>query len=51
MAPIYERLVRTFYKSAGGAGLVESDLEEFFHELAQGLLIWGSEPGIQAFNA
>jgi hypothetical protein len=50
MAPIYEKLVRTFYKSAGGAGPVEGELKEFFNELAQGLLIWGSEPVIKAFN-
>lgn len=50
MAPIYEKLVRTFYKSAGGAGPVETELREFFDELAQGLLVWGSEPVINAWN-
>ncbi len=50
MAPIYEQLVRTFYGAARGGGVRESDLEAFFNELAQSLLIWGSEPVIVAFD-
>jgi hypothetical protein len=50
MAPIYEQLVRTFYQGAGGGELAEAELAAFFEELAQSLLVWGSEPVIAAFN-
>lgn len=50
MAPIYEDLVTTFYKGAGGGLRAQEELESFFERLAQSLLIWGSEPVLVAFN-
>lgn len=50
MAPIYEELLKTFYSSAAGGALDQSELLSFFEDLARSLLIWGSEPVIVAFN-
>ena len=50
MAPIYEQLVRTFYGGFTGSGHDEAELQRFFQDLAQSLLVWGSEPVILAFN-
>jgi hypothetical protein len=50
MAPIYEQLVRTFYDGAADGDVNQDDLLTFFQDLAQSLLIWGSEPVIMAFN-
>lgn len=42
MAPIYEELVRTFYRGASRGEVADSELRAFLDELAQQLLIWGS---------
>lgn len=51
MTPIYEELVTTLYKGAGGGETAADELAAFLNELAQRLLLWGSPPIIQAFNA
>lgn len=47
VAPIYDELVHKFYDPSQ---LTEGDLKQFFEALAQSLIVWGSEPVIQAFN-
>jgi hypothetical protein len=51
MTPIYEELVTTFYRGAGGGELAETELTAFFNKLAQRLLLWGGPSIIEAFNA
>lgn len=50
MAPIYEQLLRTFWTVKEGGEAAEEKAVPFFEDLAQTLLLWGSEPVITAFN-
>ena len=50
MAPIYERLIETFYAGASGKEATEDEMQEFFEQLAQRLLIWGPTPVVRAFT-
>jgi hypothetical protein len=51
MASIYERLIENFYNGASGDDRAPTaeELQAFFEELAQRLLIWGPTPVIVAF--
>jgi hypothetical protein len=50
MAPIYEKLLETFYAGASGTEATEEEMQEFFQQLAQRLLIWGPTPVVRAFT-
>jgi hypothetical protein len=46
IAPTYSRLVDVFWKAMQG----EAIDEQFFHEWAQQVLLWGPEPVIRTYN-
>ena len=50
MAPIYERLFETFYSGASGKEVAEEEMQAFFEQLAQRLIVWGPTPVIHAFT-
>jgi hypothetical protein len=50
MAPTYEQLVETFYRGTSRGHANDEELQEFFTQLAQRLLIWGKPEILRAWN-